>query len=163
MKGDVLKRAREGSVQKDSHAAVEFLTDIMLLLERHTQGRYAEEGFPAIRVEQQGKIRLDDEDVRELICFLFYVLLNHPDRAWAAAWALGKCYGHDIVEGVCQGIELYWQKDDQTCFYLIKAISDSHQMNELSPRVMTLFRIVGKEGLPQSRQFLASLFSLIKE
>lgn len=160
MKNEILQELKTGSLLPDATAANEYLTDMMLLLERHTQHRYAEEDFPVIRVERGTQLIIEEDDVWELIYFLFYVLLNHPDRAWAAAWALGKCYGHDIREGLCQGIESYMRKDDTTTFYLIKAISDSHPMNELDERTRSLFEKVSQDGMPQSREFVARLFEL---
>ena len=133
----------------------EAIQDLGLLMERHTQKRYGESNYEILFKNNLYEVRLTQQQADYIFFFLFYLLLNFPDRSAYVALALTKCYCYDMTEAACQGIELYMKKDDFTCVNLIKAIRNSR---DLDKRTIDLFNIVRSEGLYHSKEYLNDLF-----
>ena len=141
------------------------INDLSAIIERHTLKKYGDAEYDARlahRPELQ-QLHLEDSDLTAVKHFLFYLLLNYPDRAATAARGLVKCYDPAITEGICQAIELYWQKDDEATSCLTDAITYARSYEQFGDRVMTLFKKLHQEGLPATRKNMAVKFAYYRK
>ena len=73
----------------DVDIALNALDDLGWLVERHTTDRYGEPEYGLFFYEKQlVNQTLDEQDMCHITCFLFYLLLNYPDRSPRTAWCL---------------------------------------------------------------------------
>ena len=86
-----LKNLIEKSKSENFEKANSALSDLGLLVERHTQNRYLEEDYLTLFGfnEEIFDLRLTDNEVEYLVSFFFYHILNKKEHAVTAAWCLG--------------------------------------------------------------------------
>lgn len=99
-------------------------------------------------------LTLEPEELEYLKVYLFFMILNNADRSSKIAWCLGKLHDKSMVEGICQLIEFFLKKNDETVFYLVKAITDVFDFKELSERVLNLLDDINVSDLPISNNFV---------
>jgi hypothetical protein len=135
------------------------------LIEKHTTKRLEEAAYKEL-FSQQPELQdllLASNDVTRITWFLFYLLMNYPDRSAATARCLVKCYNKSMIEGACQAIEVYWQKCDETTCYLTDVITHAGSFEEFGDRVLTLFRQLKQDGLPETRKVMGATFAYYKK
>ena len=65
--------------------------------------------------------------------------------------------------GLCQAIELYLLKNDDTVAFLLQAITNINQFSDLSTETLLLFKKVSNEGLPASKSFITEQLNFYKQ
>ncbi|NLR66453.1 hypothetical protein HGH92_19245 [Chitinophaga varians] len=145
--------------------AMPALTDLAALLERHALNKYEDPAGSAKLAHRPdlSALRLTAADVTSLKHFLFFMLMNYPDRAAATARCLKKCYDPALTTGLCQAIALYWQQDDAATTQLTDAISQSQGFGQFSETVLTWFKKLAMEGLPETRKDMAQKFAYYRK
>lgn len=135
------------------------------LIEKHTTKRLDEEGYKQVFAQREEllPLQLESNDLRRITYFLFYLLMNYPDRSAATARCLVKCYDKSLMEGICQALEVYWQKCDETTCYLTDAITQSCSFEEFSAHVLTLFKQLKQDGLPETKKVMSAKFAYYKK
>jgi hypothetical protein len=143
-------------------AAVKRLEQV---IEKHTSKRLSEEAYQQLFAGQEAllHLQLDNNDLTRITYFLFFLLMNYPDRSAATARCLVKCYDKSMMEGICQAIEVYWQKCDETTCYLTDVITQSSAFEDFSTHVLTLFRQLKQEGLPETKKVMSAKFAYYKK
>lgn len=145
--------------------AMPALTDLAALLERHALNKY-EDPAGAEKLAHRpdlAALRLDAEEVTSLQHFLFFMLMNYPDRAASTARCLKKCYDASLTTGLCQAIALYWQQDDAATVQLTNAITQSQGFDQFSETVLTWFKKLAAEGLPETRKSMKYKFAYYRK
>lgn len=161
----ILQRLFEESQAPLGAGATAAINDLAAVTERHTLNKYGDAAYDTRLAHQPElqQLRLENSDLMAVKHFFFYLLLNYPDRAAAAARGLVKCYDPSITEGVCQAIELYWQKDDEATSCLTDAITHAQSYEQFGDRVMTLFKKLHQEGLPVTRKNMSAKFAYYRK
>jgi len=138
------------------------LDDLGYLIEKNTIVN-ADDNYNLIFYRKELTNHLLDEETKRCIeYFLFFMLLNYPDRASRTAWCLIKCCNKEFQEALCQAIELYFDKDDITVCYLVRAITNISEFEELTQRTLLLFQKIKINGLPHSSNEISNLLQLYK-
>lgn len=89
------------------------LTQLGLLVERHTQNRYTDTSYEFLFESYDlYHLKLEDEDVNYLVKFFFYHIINIHQHPVTVAWCLGKCYNQNIYEGIKRLLMLFKDNDD---------------------------------------------------
>lgn len=151
--------------QASAERAIPALNDLAALLERHTLNKYED---PASREKLAHRpdladLRLGTGDVTAFKHLLFFLLMNYPDRAAAAARCLKKCYDPALTTGLCQAIALYWQQDDAATVQLTDAITYSQEYDQFSDTVLEWFKKLAAAGLPETRKTMAPKFAYYRK
>ena len=143
-------------------AAVKYLEHT---IEKHTGHKQTADTYAALFNGREDllHLQLTEEDRCNITRFLFYLLMNYPDRSVATARCLVKCYDKTIAIGLCMAIEAYWQQCDETTCYLTDAITYAGSFEEFDERVLTLFRKLKQSGLPETRKTMATKFGYYKK
>lgn len=147
----------------DSHITA--INDLALLLERHALNKYDDETFQQALSHRPdlAALHLNGSDVTSLKHFLFFLLMNYPDRAALSARCLVKCYDASLTPGICQAIAAYWQQDDAATCRLTDAITYAQGYDQFSETVLTWFKKLHTEGLPETRKTMSQKFSYYKK
>lgn len=147
-----------------SQIVCDSIKDLELLIERHTQDRYFEIEYLSLFTNKKFyDVVLEADEANHIVYFLFFLLLNFPDRSPLTAHAVTKCYNFHILVAVSQGIELYMNKNDITTINLIKHITNSYYLNLLDKNIINIFNNVIKNGMPESKAFLIEEFQFFKD
>jgi hypothetical protein len=149
----------------DLTAGLAALKHLEQVIEKHTSKRLDEEGYRQLFAGREDllHLQLDNNDLTHITYFLFYVLMNYPDRSAATARCLVKCYDKSMMEGICQAMEVYWQQCDETTCYLTDVITHSCSFEEFSPHVLRLFKQLKEAGLPETRKVMSAKFAYYKK
>jgi hypothetical protein len=138
-----------------SEEVMYYIKDLELLIERHTQQRYGEEDYLiGFYKKDLFYYTLNKEEADTIVYFLIFLLFNFPDRAGFTAHAIKKCYGYDLLEACCTGINFYMQKDDFATINLIDFILNTIKRDQIPPKVWDIFDTVLHNGLPHTIKFL---------
>jgi hypothetical protein len=145
--------------------AMPALADLAALLERHALNKYED---PAVSEQLAHRpdvatLRLTAAAVTSIKHFLFFMLMNYPDRAAATARCLKKCYDPALTTGLCQAIALYWQQDDAATVQLTEAITQSQGFDQFSETVLNWFKKLAVEGLPETRKSMTQKFAYYRK
>jgi|688.fasta_scaffold766183_1 hypothetical protein len=102
------------STSIDSDIVNESLTDLGLLVERHTQDRYSEEDYLLLLGNNKSlfDLILSEDEVDEIIHFFFFHLININIHPVTVIWCLGKCYNKDILTGMRRLLKIYSDNDE---------------------------------------------------
>ncbi|HVI44800.1 MAG TPA: hypothetical protein VM802_08015 [Chitinophaga sp.] len=161
MKEIILEKLLDDCMNSNTQTATLLLEK---LIDRHTRQLYNDDYTEAFRHhEELLPLQLDTRDIFHIRNFLFYLLLNHPDKAAPAASCLVRCYDKTIWTSICQAIELYYLKDDQATCHLTDAITYSGSFEEFGDHILSLFRKLEKEGLPATRKLMAVKFAYYRK
>lgn len=135
------------------------------LIEKHTGNKQTNAVYVAAFGHRHDllHLQLEQEDLTHIHYFLFYLLMNYPDRSVAAARCLVKCYDKTLVTGLCQAIEAYWQQCDETTCYLTDAITYAGSFEEFGDTVLPLFKKLKQDGLPETKKVMAAKFAYYKK
>lgn len=145
--------------------AIPAFADLAALLERHALNKYEDPAGAEKLVHRPdlAALRLETADMTALKHFLFFMLMNYPDRAAAAARCLKKCYDPALTTGLCQAIALYWQQDDAATLQLTDAITQSQGFDQFSDTVLSWFKKLEVEGLPETRKGMTQKFAYYRK
>jgi len=159
---NVIKEILIGSQSDKREVFKNSLQDLRLIIERYTQNRYSEDGISNYLLLFCDKslisYRLKTEDVNYLKHYLFFMILNFPDRAVLIAKCIKVLFDTTIREAICGAIELYMEKDDDTTCELIFAITDFGDIQNIfsNKRIFNLFIEISKSGGENSREAVRS-------
>ncbi|NML42074.1 hypothetical protein HHL17_33115 [Chitinophaga sp. G-6-1-13] len=145
--------------------AMPALTDLAALLERHALNKY-EDPTGSEKLAHRpdlAALRLTTAEMTSLKHLLFFLLMNYPDRAAATARCLKKCYDPALTTGLCQAIALYWQQDDAATLQLTDAITQSQGFDQFSEMVLSWFKKLSVEGLPETRKGMTQKFAYYRK
>jgi hypothetical protein len=136
-----------------SDPPVETLTNLGLLVERASLGRYDDPvyedlGFP---IDWLG-IRLSDKDLKELLDELVEILDNDELLASTAAWALGKAYSDYVVPHLVHALRKYWRSNDKVAYQLLIGLD-----NYGKEGAADLIGMIADEGSGKSQEFARRL------
>lgn len=106
---EIIKKLFSRAVSKNEDDVMYALTDMGLMIERHTQNRYEQEEYLQLMDNNYElyEYHLVEEDVEQIISFLFYHILNIHIHPVTVVWCLGKCYNRDIKLGMNNLRKLY--------------------------------------------------------
>lgn len=142
----------EGEDLKNSLIA---LQDLGYLTERHLMRRYNDETYFVIFNNKNiYRLYITDDECEEIIHFLFYVILNYPDRSNEAAWCLRKCADKKFTMALNNCIELFLARNESsTVTFLIDALSLAYSdPNTIDEGVVKIFLNVYEKGLANSKE-----------
>lgn len=161
----VLEELFNDTTATDLAAGREAISYLELLIEKHTTKRLEASAYDELFTGRPAllPLLLTPQDLTNIKYFLFYLLMNYPDRSAAAARCLVKCYDKTMLEGACRAIDAYWQQCDETTCYLTDVITHSGSFEEFGDRVLPLFRKLKAEGLPETRKVMAAKFAYYKK
>ncbi len=150
-----LKNLLEKSKSNDFTVANNALSDLGLLVERHTQNRYSEKDYLLLldNNEELYNLKLTDSDVDVIVSFFFDQILNGTDHGVTLAWCLGKCYHLDIFEGMKKLLTVYDDDDDVT-LQLLYSINALFGLDTIKPK---LLKIKNRKDLPNTKSYLDEL------
>ena len=137
---------------KDEYEFTSSLSDLRLVVERYTMNRYKEEekrDYEKLFYDKKLlDYRMQNEDFLFVKHFLFYVLLNFPDRSLLTAKCIKVLFDESALEAISNCVELFLIKDDKTTYELILAITDQDELGERfkSKRIMDLFIYISEFG-----------------
>jgi len=143
----------------DPEQAMDALTDLGLLIERHTQNRYGEKEYLSLLGNDQDlyELRLTHEEVERGTQFLFYHLLNIRLHPVTAAWCLGKCYGQDILKGITGLLDVY-RADDDVCEQLLFSVNALYDFDRIKTQIRPILDLLGSiDNLPKTHELIHSL------
>lgn len=145
--------------------ALSALSDMAAFLERHALNKYDGPGGADQLVHRPGlaALRPTPAEVAALKHFLFFMLMNYPDRAAAVARCLKKCYDPALTTGLCQAIAVYWQDNDAVTVQLTDAITYSQEYDQFSETVLRWFKKLAAEGLPDTRNSIMQKFAYYRK
>lgn len=145
--------------------AIPALSDMAALPERHVLNKYDDPAGADKLVHRPGlaALRPTPAEVAALKHFLFFMLMNYPDRAAAVARCLKKCYDPALTTGLCQAIAAYWQDDDAATVQLTEAITSSQGYGQFSEMVLRWFKKLAAEGLPDTRKSMTQKFAYYRK
>ncbi|QJB33025.1 hypothetical protein HF324_17190 [Chitinophaga oryzae] len=151
--------------QAEPARASQALGDLAALLERHALNRYEDPAGAEQLVHRPdlAALRLEPAEMTALKHFLFFMLMNYPDRAAAVAHCLKKCYDPALATGLCQAIAVYWQQDDDATVALTDAITYSQGYDQFSDTVLSWFKKLATEGLPETRRNMTQKFAYYRK
>nr|WP_295864851.1 hypothetical protein [uncultured Chitinophaga sp.] len=78
------------------------------------------------------------------------------------ARCLKKCYGPALTTGLCQG-SLSRQQDDAATVQLTDAIAYSQGYDQFSEAVLSWFKKLAAEGLPETRKSMTQKFAYYRK
>ncbi|MBO9730875.1 MAG: hypothetical protein J7623_19705 [Chitinophaga sp.] len=161
----VLEELFKDTAASDLAAGREAIHYLELLIEKHTTKRLADAAYDELFAGRHTllPLQLTAQDLTNIKYFLFYLLMNYPDRSAATARCLVKCYDKTLVEGACRAIDAYWQQCDETTCHLTDVITHSGSFEDFGDRVLPLFRKLKEEGLPETRKSMAAKFAYYKK
>ncbi|MBS0031864.1 hypothetical protein ACTJJ0_31385 [Chitinophaga sp. 22321] len=160
-----LEQLFEDCTATDVPAAQTAIKYLEHTIEKHTGNKQTAETYQALFSGREDllHLQLTAADLRSITRFLFFLLMNYPDRAVATARCLVKCYDKTMATGICMAIEAYWQQSDETTCYLTDAITYAGSFEEFDERVITLFRKLKQNGLPETRKVMSAKFAYYKK
>lgn len=144
------------------------LSDLRHLIERYTMNRFSneeqEDYFNTFYNKSLIDYQLNDEKLMLIKHFLFYALLNFPDRAVLVAKCIKVLFEESSREAICAGIEVYMKINDDATSELIFAITDLGDIqNYLSnERIFNLFIEISKFGGKHSKEAVNSQLNYYK-
>ncbi|GAA3628840.1 hypothetical protein [Flavivirga jejuensis] len=153
----------EAKLINDHKAIMSALTNLGLLMERHTQDRYSDEDYLILlgNDEDLFKLRLSEADTTEIVHFLFYHIININVYPVTVAWCFGKCYGCDIYSGIKQLLKLYKDNDD-VCEQLLFSLNGLYDPRETFKDVAKILEDSIKSiPLPRTNEVLKENFDLL--
>ena len=152
-----LEELIEKSKSENLDTVNDALTDLGLLVERHTQNRYGEEDYLTLlgNDEKLFNLRLTENEVELLTCFFFYHILNVSVHPVTVAWCLGKCYNMNILRGMTHLLDIFCSDDDVT-LQLLYSINSLFGLESVMPMLLT---IRTKKDLPNTSKYLEELES----
>jgi len=162
---DLLSKA-QAKKQKEYENA---LIDLRLIIERCTQNRYSDEGIANYLLLFYDRslinYKLNNESLIFIKYFLFYALLNFPDRSVLVAKCIKVLYDISIREAICSAIEINLRKDDNTTCELIFAITDLGDAESYlsDKRILNLFIDISKFGGENSKEVANAELNYYKE
>lgn len=133
------------------------LTDLGLLVERHTQNRYSEDDYLSLlgNNEELFNLKLTDKEVELLVCFFFYHILNIHVHPVTVVWCLGKCYNLNILDGMNRLINVF-QSNDEIVLQLLYSVNALFGLENIMP---TLLILREKKELHNTQKYLEELSS----
>ena len=136
----------------DSDKISDALTDLGLLIERHTQNRYSEEDYLILLGNniELFELRLEEEEVDIIVNFFFFHILNININPITVAWCLGKCYNVDILEGMKRLLVLFSYNDELT-LQLLFSINGLFGFEKIKEELIILNNT---EGLTNTKKYL---------
>ncbi|MBC9911849.1 hypothetical protein [Chitinophaga varians] len=151
--------------QSAPEQAMPALSDLAALLERHALNKYEDPagGEKLAHRPDLAALRLEAGEVTSLKHWLFFMLMNYPDRAAPVARCLKKCYDAALTTGLCQAIARYWQQDDAATVQLTDAITQSQGFDQFSETVLSWFKKLAAEGLPETRKSMTYKFAYYRK
>jgi hypothetical protein len=142
--------------------AMHSLTDLGLLIERHTQNRYADKDYLLLfgSNEELYHLVLKNDEVEYIVQFLFYHIMNIQIHPVTVAWCLGKCYGFDIYDGIINLFKIFKGEDD-ICQQLIFSMTSLFEREDMYYEIYCILEKPVKEGdLPLSAIALSERINL---
>ncbi|SJZ62936.1 hypothetical protein SAMN04488128_101977 [Chitinophaga eiseniae] len=145
--------------------AIPALSDLASLLERHALNKYEDPAGAEKRLHRPdlADLRLEAAEMTAFKHFLFFMLMNYPDRASSVAHCLKKCYDPALTTGLCQAIAAYWQQDDAATVQLTDAITYAQGYDQFSETVLGWFKKLAMEGLPETRKSINQKFAYYRK
>lgn len=151
--------------------ALDSLDDLGYLIERFTVIRKEEDNSKVIEEYKILFIRkelisvvLSEDDYNYILYYLFYLLMNFHDRSYRTAWCLGKCYDKSIQKGIRLAAEAFISEgNDDTVAYLIKAITDTNEFEDIEEETLELFRKIKESSLLYSSEFANNQLDFYKK
>lgn len=156
---------KEASLVDNHETILDALTNLGLLLERHTQYRYSESSYLSLfgNDDELFNLRLSNNDVDEIIYFLFYHIINIHIHPVTVAWCFGKCYDCRIYQGILNLLRLF-NKDDDICEQLLFSLNALYDpMDTFKDIVSILEDSIKEQVLPKTEEIIKSNFNLIDE
>lgn len=137
------------------------LADLGLLVERHLQDRYHDEGYLHLLSSKEiYKIKLEDIEIEYIINFFFYHILNINQNPITVAWCLGKCYGFDIIFGIIRLLNVF-NEDDEVCLQLLCSINSLYDFRNVKNHLLPTLNKIKIEGkLNKTIEQINELYSL---
>lgn len=145
------------------------LSDLRFVIERFTMERYnmneENDYLKLFYVKSLINYRLDLEKLILVKHFLFYLLLNFPDRAALTGKCIKVLFDRSIYEAIYTAIEVYMEKDDLATCELIYAITNSvdTQAYLKNERIFELFQRILKFGGKYSQNLVKDEFEFRKK
>lgn len=144
----------------DLGVAMEALNDLGFCIEQCRMNKQSE-CFDFFYNKAYYDLRLTEEQIDDCVYFLFYLLMNHRDRAARVAWCLDKCYDPNIINGLAHAIELYMgYEDDDTVFGIVMAITSIHDLDKVDEKIIEVLKRAQAKNLPDTKEFLTRTFEL---
>lgn len=145
------------SKSDDLGVANDALSDLGLLVERHTQNRYSEKDYLTLLGNDDDlyNLRLTDNEAELLAAFFFYYMLNKNEHGITLAWCLGKCYNMDILEGM-KNLLKNFSTNDEVVLQLLYSINALFGLKTIMPLLLDLKE---RLGLPKTRGYVEELES----
>lgn len=161
MDDTILNRLLNDCKSQNIELALESLDDLGYLIERFTLIRSEEDSNKIIEEykalfyrKELIAIELSKDNYDYILYYLFYLLMNFPDRSSRTAWCLGKCYDKSIQKGVRLAAETFMiLGNDDTVVYLLKAITDINEFQDLEEETLKLLYKIKESELPYSSAF----------
>lgn len=159
---EVRKLINEAKMVDDQKSMMSTLTNLGLLIERHTQNRYTDDSYRILLGNDDDlfNLKLTNEDVDSIVHFLFYHIINISIHPVTVAWCLGKCYNYDIYNGIKRLLELY-RYDDDICEQLLFSLNALYDPRETFKDISKILEKSIKEiPLPKTDRVLQENFEL---
>ncbi|WP_303318944.1 hypothetical protein Q4Q34_05700 [Flavivirga abyssicola] len=146
----------------DHKAMMSALTNLGLLIERHTQDRYADDSYHILfGNDDLFNLKLTNEDTNSIVHFLFYHIINIKIHPITVAWCLGKCYNYDIYDGIKRLLKLY-SYDDDICEQLLFSLNALYDPRETFEDIAKILEEPIKSiPLPKTNEVLRENFEIL--
>ncbi len=148
---------------EDDKVIMAALTNLGLLVERHTQNRYNDLSYLSLlgNDDELFELKLSDNDVNSIAHFLFYHIMNTGVHPVTVAWCLGKCYGLDIYQGIIGLLKLF-SHDDDICEQLLFSLNALYDPRETFRDIAKILENPVKGvPLPKTNRILMENFELL--
>lgn len=136
------------------------LSDLRLVIERFTMNRYEEKEmkdyYNLFGDKRLVDYKMQKDDYFLVKNFLFYALLNFPDRSLLTAKCIKVLFDNSALEAICNSVEFFSTKNDETTYELILAITDVDEFGERynNKRIMDLFVYISEFGGELSKELV---------
>lgn len=150
-----MKRA----LSDDNQVANGALTDIGLIIERHTQNRYKDRTYKSLFTDyfEAYNFVLEEFELDRLRDFLFFYALNKNENKLTVIWCLGKCYGQNIYPGMENLLKLF-NENDEVCEQLIYSINALFDFRVFMPKILEILNnSLENNLLPKTKEILENI------
>ncbi|HEX8576966.1 MAG TPA: hypothetical protein VF677_11795 [Flavobacterium sp.] len=135
------------------------LTDLGLLVERHTQNRYEDDSYLYLFSSKEiFEIKPEDKEIEVIINFFFYYIININHDSVTVAWCIGKCYGFDIILGLVRLLNIF-NEDDQVSLQLLYSINSLYDFRNVKDYVIPILNeIILNNKLDKTIEYINELY-----
>lgn len=160
---ELLSRAQSTRREEMENA----LLDLRFLIERATMNRYNtddEDEYKILFTDQTLLgVKLNADHLVTIRYFLFFLMLNYPDRAVLTAKCIKVLFDTSLREGIINLIRIYMEKDDDaTCelIFAIMNVGDHYHINNRD--TLDVFKTILQKGGASSREAVLNSFNYYK-